>query len=97
MKKMMILSVLAIAAAAFAEDKVWPANYWQTVTNRMTAATPTGNATANQAVNVAGDVASAASSAYSQQLEARIRLLFGSENAVADFSSFPPGTMISIR
>ena len=97
MKKMMIVSALAMMAAAFAEDKVWPANYWQTVTNRMTAATPAGNATANQAVNVADDVASAASSAYSRQLEARIRLLFGSANAVADFSSFPPGTMISIR
>ena len=97
MKKVMIVLALAIMAAAFAEDKVWPANYWQTVTNMVTAATPTGNSTANQAVNVAGDVASAASSAYSQQLEARIRLLFGSANAVADFSSFPPGTMISIR
>ena len=97
MKKVLIMLVFAVVSCAFAEDKVWPANYWQTVTNRMTAATPTGNATANQAVNVAGDVASAASSAYSQQLEARIRLLFGSANAVADFSSFPPGTMISIR
>ena len=97
MKKVMIVMALAMIAAAFAEDKVWPANYWQTVTNRMTAATPAGNATASQAVTVAGDVASAASSAYNQQLEARIRLLFGSANAVADFSSFPPGTMISIR
>ena len=97
MKKMMIVVALAMMAAAFAEDKVWPANYWQTVTNMVTAATPTGNATASQAVDVVGDVASAASSSYSQQLEARIRLLFGSANAVADFSSFPPGTMISIR
>ena len=97
MKKVMIVLARAIMAAAFAEDKVWPANYWQTVTNMVTAATPAGNATASQAVTVAGDVASAASSAYNQQLEARIRLLFGSANAVADFSSLPPGTMISIR
>jgi len=97
MKKVMIVLALAIMAAAFAEDKVWPANYWQTVTNMVTAATPAGSATANQAVSVAGDVASTASSTYSRQLEARIRLLFGSANAVADFSSLPPGTMISIR
>ena len=97
MKKTLIMLVVAAALGAVAEDKVWPANYWQTVTNMVTAATPAGNATASQAVTVAGDVASAASSAYNQQLEARIRLLFGSANAVADFSSFPPGTMISIR
>ena len=97
MKKVMIVVALAMMAAAFAEDKVWPANYWQTVTNMVTAATPTGNATASQAMSVSGDVVSMASSSYSQQLEARINLMFDSSNAVADFCSFPPGIMISFR
>ena len=97
MKKVMIVVALAMMAGAFAEDKVWPANYWQTVTNMVTAATPTGNATANQSVSIASDNAAVASSAYAQQIEARINLMFGSSNAVADFKSFPPGTMISIR
>ena len=97
MKKVMMAGVLAAALCAVAEDKVWPANYWQTVTNMVTAATPTGNATANQAVSIASDAAAVASSAYAQQIEARINLMFGSSNAVADFSSFPPGTILSFR
>ena len=97
MKKVIIMLVAAVTLGAVAEDKVWPANYWQTVTNMVTAATPTGNATANQPVSIASDTAAVASSAYSQQIEARINLMFGSSNAVADFSSFPPGTMISFR
>ena len=97
MKKVMIVLALAIMAAAFAEDKVWPANYWQTVTNMVTTATPTGTATASQTVNLAGDVASTQSSPYNQQLEARMQLSATSGNTVADFSSFPPGTTLIIR
>ena len=97
MKKVMIVAALAMMAGAFAEDKVWPANYWQTVTNMVTAAAPTGNATANQPVSIASDTAAVASSVYAQQIEARINLMFGSSNAVADFSSFPPGITISFR
>ena len=97
MKKTLIMLVVAAALGAIAEDKVWPANYWTVVTNQMTTATPTGNATASQTVSLAGDSASYASSSYAQRLEARIKLMFDSSNAVADFSSFPPGTMFSIR
>ncbi len=97
MKKTLIMLVVAVALGAVAADKVWPANYWTVVTNQMTTATPTGNATASQTVSLAGDSASYASSSYAQRLEARIKLMFDSSNAVADFSSFPPGTMFSIR
>ena len=97
MKKALVMMIAAGTMALWAEDKVWPANYWQTVTNMVTAATPTGNATASQAVSVSGDVASTASTAYVQQIEARIKLMFDSSNAVADFSSFPPGTLFSLR
>ena len=97
MKKTLIMLVVAAALGTVAEDKVWPANYWTVVTNQMITATPTGNATASQAVNLSGDVTSTASTAYAQQIEARIKLMFDSSNAVADFSSFPPGTMFSIR
>ena len=97
MKKTLIMLVVAAVLGAVAADKVWPANYWTVVTNQMTAATPTGNATASQTVSLAGDSASYASSSYAQQVEARIKLMFDSLNAVADFSSFPPGIMISFR
>ena len=97
MKKIMIVSVLAIASAVFAENKVWPANYWQTVTNMVTAATPTGNATASQAVSIAQDTSVTASPAYSQQLETRMYLTVGSENAVADFNSYGVGLTVIIR
>ena len=97
MKKVLVMLVLVVAFCAVAEEKVWPANYWQTVTNMVTAATPTGTATASQTVNLAVDVASTQSSAYNQQVEARMRLSANSGNAVADFSSFPPGTTLIIR
>ena len=98
MKKTLIMLVVAAALGAVAEDKVWPANYWQTVTNMVTAATPTGSATASETISLAGDdVVSRLSEAYEQQLEARINLIVASGNAVADFSSFPPGTLFSIR
>ena len=97
MKKVLIMLAVVAALGAVAEDKVWPANYWQTVTNMVTAATPTGNATASQAVNLSGDVVPTASTAYAQQIEARIKRMFDSSNAVADFSSFPPGTLFSLR
>ena len=97
MKKTLIMLVVAVALGTVAEDKVWPANYWTVVTNQMTAATPTGTATASQTVNLAGDVASTQSSPYNQQVEARMRLSANSGNAVADFSSFPPGTTLIIR
>ena len=97
MKKTLIMLAVAAALGAVAEDKVWPANYWTVVTNQMTTAPPTGNATASQAVSLAGDSTSYASSSYAQQIEARIKLMFDSSNAVADFSSFPPGTLFSLR
>ena len=97
MKKTLIMLVVAAALGAVAEDKVWPANYWTAVMNQMTTATPTGNATVSQTVSLTGDSASYASSSYAQRLEARIKLMFNSSNAVADFSSFPPGTLFSLR
>ncbi len=97
MKKTLIMLVVAVALGTVAEDKVWPANYWTVVTNQMTAATPTGTATASQTVNLAGDVASTQSSPYNQQLEARMQLYATSGNTVADFKSFPPGSMLIIR
>ena len=99
MKKVMMAGILAAVFCAVAEDKVWPENYWtESVTNLVTAATPTGTATASAQVSLGGgDTASAISSTYSQAIEARIKLMFASENGVADFSSFPPGTILSIR
>ena len=97
MKKAMLMMIAMSAMALGADDKVWPANYWQTVTNMVTAATPTGTATASQSVNLTGDSFSYTSSSYAQRLEARIKLMFDSGNAVTDFSSFPPGTMLKIR
>ena len=97
MKKAMVMMIAAGAMTLCADEKVWPANYWTVVTNQMTTATPTGTATASQAVSLAGDVASTQSSAYNQPVEARMRLSANSGNTVADFSSFPPGTMFSIR
>ena len=97
MKKMFIMLVVAVAFCAVAEDKVWPANYWQTVTNMVTAATPTGNATASQAVSIAQDTATTAPAVYSQQLETRTYLTFGSANAVADFNSYGVGFTVIVR
>ena len=97
MKKAMLMMIAMSAMALGADDKVWPANYWTVVTNQMTTATPTVTATASQAVSIAGDVASTQSSAYNQQVEARMRLSANSGNTVADFSSFPPGTIFSFR
>ena len=97
MKKMFIMLVVAVAFCAVAEDKVWPANYWQTVTNMVTAATPTGNATASQAVSIAQDTATTAPAVYSQQLETRTYLTFGSENSVADFNSYGVGFTVIVR
>ena len=97
MKKTLSMLVVAVALGTVAEDKVWPTNYWTVVTNQMTAATPTGTATASQTVNLAGDVASTQSSPYNQQLEARMQLYATSGNTVADFKSFPPGSMLIIR
>jgi hypothetical protein len=39
-----VLAFSLIAAAASAADLVWPADYWQSVTNRMNAVAPAGNA-----------------------------------------------------
>ena len=98
MKKTIFIAMLAAGALTLgADEKVWPANYWQTVTNMVTTATPTGTATASQTVNLAGDVASTQSSPYNQQLEARMQLYATSGNTVADFKSFPPGSMLIIR
>ena len=97
MKKVLVMLVVAVAFCAVAEDKVWPANYWQTVTNMVTAATPTGNATASQAVGISQDTAAIASSPYSQQLETRTYLTFGSENAVVDFNSYGAGFTVIVR
>ena len=97
MKKAMLMMIAAGAMTLCADEKVWPANYWTVVTNQMTTATPTGTATASQSVSLTRDSISYTSSSYAQQLEARVKLMFESGNAVADFSSFPPGTMFSIR
>lgn len=97
MKKAMLMMIAAGAMALGAAEKVWPANYWTVVTNQMIAAAPTGAATANQEVSLSEDVASAVSSVYSRQIEARIKLMFGSGNSVPDFSSFPPGSILSFR
>ena len=40
----MVLAFSMIAAAAPAADLAWPADYWQSVTNRMNAVAPAGNA-----------------------------------------------------
>ena len=97
MKKMLVMLVVAVAFCAVAEDKVWPANYWQTVTNMVTAATPTGNATASQSVGISQDTAAIASSPYSQQLETRTCLTFDSANTVADFYSYGAGLTVIVR
>ena len=97
MKKSLIMLVVAAALGVGAEDKVWPANYWQTVTNMVTTATPTGTATASQSVSLTAENFFYTSSPYAQQLEARVSLMFASENAVTDFSSFVPGSMLIIR
>ena len=99
MKKAMLMMIAAGTMALGAAEKVWPENYWtESVTNLVTAATPTGTATASAQLNLGGgDTASTISSAYSQAIEARIKLMFASENGVADFSSFPPGTILRIR
>lgn len=94
----MFMAGAALAFGTVAAEKVWPAGYWQTVTNMMTAATPTGTATARPTISLAeGDSVSYLSSTYAQAVEARMNLMVGSTNAVADFSSFPPGTIFSIR
>lgn len=97
MKKAMLMMLAAGAMTLCADEKVWPANYWQTVTNMVTAATPTGTATASQAVSLVRDVASTQSSAYNQQVEARTCLDFCSENTVVDFRSVPPGAYLVVR
>ena len=97
MKKAMLMMIAVGAMTLGADEKVWPANYWTEVTNQMTTATPTGTATASQSVSLTKDSFSYVSSSYGQQLEARIKLMFGSGNAVPDFSSFPPGTILRLR
>ena len=98
MKMTILMGMAAMMLGAVAADKVWPTGYWQTVTNMMTAATPTGTATASPTISLAeGDSVSYLSSTYAQAVEARMNLMVGSANAVADFSSFPPGTIFSIR
>ena len=98
MKKLIITAMAAAALGVVAEDKVWPANYWSQVVPELVAeATPTGDATASATVNLDADTVSYASSSYTRALEARMQLMFGSSNTVANFSSFPPGTIFSLR
>lgn len=99
MKKLLFAIAASAALCAVAADKTWPANYWTVaVTNLVTAAAPSGTAVASATVaSSTGGAATSTSVAYGGRLDSRTSLLFDSENAVADFSSFPPGTLFSIR
>ena len=98
-KKSLVVIAASAALCAVAADKTWPANYWTvSVTNLVMAAAPSGAAVASATVaaSIGGAVVSASASSGSP-VDSRTSLSFGSENTVTDFSSFPPGTIFSIR
>ena len=99
MKKSLFIIAASAALCAVAADKTWPANYWTvSVTNLVTAAAPSGTAVASATVAAStGGATTSTSVAYGSRMDSRTSLSFESENAVADFSSFPPGAMFIIR
>ena len=44
MKFITALALIAVSVVAVADNLVWPADYWQSVTNRMNAVAPDGTA-----------------------------------------------------
>ena len=95
------LAALAGFAVLAARGDViaWPENYWsQSVTNLVSAATPSGTAAANATVAISAPVREkTASPAYASEVEARSTTSSRSDNSVANFVSFPPGVLITFR